>query len=277
MLPTNFTTPAFDAGTVWLVGAGPGDPGLLTLHAAHALMQADVVLHDALIAPEILSLTPPTRLVPVGKRAGGKRTHQLRINEMLIQLARRRLRVVRLKGGDPLVFGRGAEEALALAAAGIAFRIVPGISAGIGGLAAAGIPLTHRHLGRSVSFATGHDSAGGLAELDWAAFARGADVLVLYMVRNRMSEIAHRLIASGRAADEAVALIASATTAGQCVVTASLETAGIAAATLPSAAPVILVVGPVVALRSLLDSWQQTSPMTVTATPTMPEPARVKG
>ena len=144
--------PLFHPGSVWLVGAGPGDPGLLTLHALHALAEADVVLHDALVPPDILALAGAARLEAVGKRAGGARTHQMRINQRLITLARQGLRVVRLKGGDPLVFGRGGEEALALAAAGIPFRVVPGISAGIGGTAAAGIPLTHRGLARSVVF-----------------------------------------------------------------------------------------------------------------------------
>ena len=120
------------------------------------------MLHDALVSPEILALAPQARLEPVGKRAGGRRTPQLRINERLIRLAREGNRVVRLKGGDPLVFGRGGEEALALAAAGIRFRIIPGISAGIGGTAAAGIPVTHRGLAHSVAFVTGHDSSGEL-------------------------------------------------------------------------------------------------------------------
>ena len=120
------------------------------------------MLHDALVSPEILALAPQARLEPVGKRAGGRRTPQLRINERLIRLARDGNRVVRLKGGDPLVFGRGGEEALALAAAGIRFRIIPGISAGIGGAAAAGIPVTHRGLAHSVAFVTGHDSSGEL-------------------------------------------------------------------------------------------------------------------
>ena len=136
-----------EPGVVWLVGAGPGDPGLLTLNAAQALAQADIVLHDALVSPEILAMASQARLEPVGKRAGGRRTPQMRINERLIELARAGHRVLRLKGGDPMVFGRGAEEALALAAAGIRFRVVPGISAGIGAAAAAGIPVTHRGSG----------------------------------------------------------------------------------------------------------------------------------
>ncbi|HEY8289767.1 MAG TPA: uroporphyrinogen-III C-methyltransferase, partial [Acetobacteraceae bacterium] len=161
-MPPRLIAPFFEPGTVWLVGAGPGDPGLLTLHAAHALAQADIVLHDALVSDDILALATQARLERVGKRAGGVRTPQLRINQRLIHLARLGHHVVRLKGGDPLIFGRGGEEALALAAAGIPFRIVPGISAGIGATAAAGIPLTHRHVARSVAFATGHDSSGGM-------------------------------------------------------------------------------------------------------------------
>ena len=155
------------------------------------------MLHDALVSPEILALAPQARLEPVGKRAGGRRTPQLRINERLIRLARDGHRVVRLKGGDPLVFGRGGEEALALAAAGVRFRIIPGISAGIGGAAAAGIPVTHRGLAHSVAFVTGHDASGELPDLDWPALARGADVLVLYMALRRIGAIAAQLRAAG--------------------------------------------------------------------------------
>ena len=162
MLPPALVPPAFDAGSVWLVGAGPGDPGLLTLHALHALQQADIILHDALVPEEILSLAPQARLEAVGKRAGGTRTPQLRINQRLIALARQGLRVVRLKGGDPLIFGRGGEEALALAAAGIPFRIVPGDQRGHRRHRSAGIPLTHRGLTRTVTFATGHDAGADL-------------------------------------------------------------------------------------------------------------------
>src|SRR3712207_3471160 len=125
--------PSFEPGSVWLVGAGPGDPGLLTLHALRALEDADVVLHDALVSEAVLALANPVaRLEPVGKRAGRASAKQLRINQRLIELARRGLRVVRLKGGDPFVFGRGGEEALAVAAAGVPFRVVPGVTAGIG-------------------------------------------------------------------------------------------------------------------------------------------------
>jgi uroporphyrin-III C-methyltransferase len=255
--------PRFDPGSVWLVGAGPGDPGLLTLHAAYALGQADVVLHDSLVSDAILSLAPQARHEMAGKRAGGVRTQQPRINNRLIQLAQQGLRVVRLKGGDPLVFGRGSEEALALAAAGIAFRIVPGISAGIGGTAAAGIPLTHRRLARSVAFATGHDSSGDLADVDWAALSRGSEVLVFYMAQRRIGQIAERLIEAGRPADEQVALISNATRPDQDVRIATLATAGSAVAGIPAGAATLILVGPTIALRPLLADWQQIEPMTV--------------
>jgi uroporphyrin-III C-methyltransferase len=245
-----------EPGTVWLVGAGPGDPGLLTLHAARALAEADVVLHDALVSPEILALAAQARLEPVGKRAGGRRTPQLRINERLIQLAREGHRVVRLKGGDPLVFGRGGEEALALAAAGVRFRIIPGISAGVGGAAAAGIPVTHRGLAHSVAFVTGHDAGGDVPELDWAALARGSDVLVLYMALRQIGSIAAHLLAAGRDAAEPVAFITDATTPRQSVVVTTLADAVTAAAGIPRHAPTLIVIGPVVALRPLIAAWQ---------------------
>ncbi|MDR3538953.1 MAG: uroporphyrinogen-III C-methyltransferase [Acetobacteraceae bacterium] len=258
--------PTFDPGSVWLVGAGPGDPGLLTLHALHALTTADVVLHDALVAPEILSLVETPHLVSVGKRAGGTRTPQLRINQRLVALARAGNRVVRLKGGDPLIFGRGGEEAVALAAAGIPFRIVPGISAGVGGTASASIPLTHRTLARSVVFATGHDSSGALPNsLDLAALARGGDVLVFYMASRQIGAIATRLIAAGRTPDEAIAFVTDATTERQLVRLATLATAQAAAAEIPARGATLIVIGPVLAVRDLIAPLQQTAPMTVRA------------
>ncbi|WP_428537116.1 uroporphyrinogen-III C-methyltransferase [Rhodopila sp.] len=253
----------FDPGSVWLVGAGPGDPGLLTLHAAYALGQADVVVHDALVSDAILSLAPEAVLELAGKRAGGVRTQQLRINDRLIRLARRGLRVVRLKGGDPLVFGRGGEEALALAAAGIGFRIVPGISAGLGATAAAGIPLTHRGLARSVALATGHDSSGELADVDWASVSRGSEVLVFYMAQRRIGQIAERLMQAGRDAGEPVALISNATRVDQEVRISTLAEAGSAAVGIASGAATLIVVGPTIGLRALLADWQQIEPMTV--------------
>jgi uroporphyrin-III C-methyltransferase len=276
MVIPGLTAARFDPGSVWLVGAGPGDPGLLTLHAAHALAQADVVVHDALVPEAILLLAPQARHELAGKRAGGVRTLQLRINNRLIQLARQGLRVVRLKGGDPLVFGRGGEEAVALATAGVAFRIVPGVSAGIGGTAAAGIPLTHRQLARSVAFATGHDSSGDLADVDWQALSRGSDVLVFYMAQRRIGQIAARLIEAGRAPSDPVALISNATRPDQDVRIATLDSAAAAVSGIPAGAAPLIVVGPVVALRPLLADWQQTTPMTI-AGDESPERVRAKG
>jgi uroporphyrin-III C-methyltransferase len=244
----------FDPGSVWLVGAGPGDAGLLTLRAAQGMAEADVILHDALVSEEILSLSGPrARLELVGKRAGGRRTPQLRINQRLIELAREGHRVVRLKGGDPLIFGRGGEEALALAAAGIPFRIVPGITAGVGGLAAAGIPLTHRGLSRNVTFVTGHDATS-------VERVAANDVLVIYMAGGRLADIAARLIAAGRDKGDAVAVIQNATRPEQTVHVTTLEAAEFPAA---SRAPALLVVGPVVAIREHLRASQQSTPMLI--------------
>ena len=191
--------PAFAPGSVWLVGAGPGDPGLLTLHAARALALADVILHDALIAPEILALAGAgARLEAVGKRAGRPSARQLWINQRLIELARAQLRVVRLKGGDPFVFGRGGEEALALAAAGVPFRVVPGITSGLAAPAYAGIPATHRMRAQTVAFVTGHNAGGGGPRaVDWTALAKGAQTIVLYMGLQRLPEIATALLTRG--------------------------------------------------------------------------------
>ncbi len=256
--------PEFAPGSVWLVGAGPGDPGLLTLHAVHALERADVVLHDALIAPEILALCgAKARLEAVGKRAGRPSARQLRINQRLIELARAGLRVVRLKGGDPLVFGRGGEEALALAAAGIAFRIVPGITAGIAAPAYAGIPATHRMRARSVAFVTGHDAGGGGAgggaarAVDWAALAKGADTIVLYMALQRLPEIAAALLAAGRAPDEPVAILCEATTPRARQQITTLADAGAISA---GPGPSLIVIGSVVGLNAILAPWQHTEP-----------------
>src|SRR5689334_23846068 len=172
--------PAFAAGSVWLVGAGPGDPGLLTVLALHALRHADAIVYDALVDRRILALAhPDAERHYAGKRGGKPSPQQPDISERLVQLARAGRRVLRLKGGDPFVFGRGGEEALALVAAKVPFRIVPGISAGIGGLAYAGIPVTHREINSAVTFVTGHDASGVVPDaVDWASLAKGAPVLV---------------------------------------------------------------------------------------------------
>src|SRR5439155_5546434 len=175
--------PEFLPGSVWLVGAGPGDPGLLSALALHALDHADTVVYDALVDRRILALVRSgATLDYAGKRGGRPSPSQPDISARLIGLAQAGNRVLRLKGGDPCVFGRGGEEALALAGAGIPFRIVPGITAGIGGPAYAGIPVTHRDTNSAVTFLTGHESDGGFhGGLDWEAIVRGSPVLVLYM------------------------------------------------------------------------------------------------
>jgi uroporphyrin-III C-methyltransferase len=254
--------PAIAPGSVWLVGAGPGDPGLLTLHAVHALEQADVILHDALVAPEILSLCgPAARLEAVGKRAGQKGLKQLEINQRLIELARENLRVVRLKGGDPMVFGRGGEEALALAAAGVPFRIVPGVTAGHGGLAYVGIPATHRGRAQSVAFVTGHHAGGGEArDVDWAALAKGAQTLVLYMALQRLPAIAEALLAAGRDPQDPVAILSDATTPRQRQRRTTLGEAAAVAAEVDRASATLIAIGPVVALSDFLAPWLEAAP-----------------
>ena len=198
-LPPNM--PAFEDGTVWLVGAGPGDPGLLSLLALHALRSASIIVYDALVDDRILSLAGSGAILEyAGKRGGKPSLKQPDISRRLVALAQQGHRVLRLKGGDPFVFGRGGEEALALVAAGIRFRVVPGITAGIAGLAYAGIPLTHRDTNQSVTFITGHDMTGGIPDaLDWAALAKGSPMLVFYMAMRQIEQISHELISHGRA------------------------------------------------------------------------------
>src|SRR5712671_5908128 len=246
--------PDFTPGSVWLVGAGPGDPGLLSALALHALDRADVLVYDALVDPRILALAPAgAQLDYAGKRGGRPSPSQPDISARLIRLAREGRRVLRLKGGDPCVFGRGGEEALALAEAAIPFRIVPGITAGIGGLAYAGIPVTHRDINSAVTFVTGHSSGGAVPNgIDWEAIARGSPVIVLYMGLRQLGAIAARLIAAGRRADEPVAIVSKATTPAQRVLVTSLAKAA-AAAEAGIEGPTIIAVGEVVRLRAALD------------------------
>jgi uroporphyrin-III C-methyltransferase len=247
--------PDFAPGSVWLVGAGPGDPGLLTALALHALDHADSVVYDALVDPRILELARPgAALEYAGKRGGRPSPSQPDISARLIALGREGQRVLRLKGGDPCVFGRGGEEALALAEARVPFRIVPGITAGIGGLAYAGIPVTHRDIASAVTFVTGHERGGAVPEgLDWAAIARGSPVIVLYMALNHLGRIAARLIAAGRKASEPVAIVSKATTESQHVLVTSLQDCAAQAAAARIEAPTIIVIGEVVRLHAMLD------------------------
>jgi uroporphyrin-III C-methyltransferase len=243
--------PAMRPGEVWLAGAGPGDPALLTLQALAGLRQAELVVHDALIDPRILALASGA-LVPAGKRGGQPAAHQGDINDELIRLARTGARVLRLKGGDPFVFGRGMDEVAALAAAGIAFRIVPGVTAGLAGLTAALIPATARGVNRALLLATGHGADGAADALDWAAVARLGQPVVLYMGLARIGAIADALVAGGMPATTPAAAIASATLPAQRVLVSTLGALAAEIAASELAAPVIVVIGEIVRLRAEL-------------------------
>ena len=247
--------PKFLPGTVWLAGAGPGDPGLLTLLAAHALVEADVVVYDALVDESCLKLARDgAELEYAGKRGGKPSPKQRDISLRLVELARQGKRVLRLKGGDPFVFGRGGEEALTLVAHGIGFRIVPGITAGIGGLAYAGIPVTHRDVNHTVTFLTGHDQTGLVPDrINWDAVAKGSPVIVMYMAMKHMEAIANSLMQAGRSADEPLAFVCNAATQAQTVLETTIGTAAADAESAGIEPPAIVVVGEVVRLRTGLD------------------------
>ena len=248
---TKLRLPDLEAGWVWLVGAGPGDPGLITALGLQALGQADYILYDALVDETLLTLSKAEKIY-AGKRAGVRSCKQDEISDLLVKLAREGHRVLRLKGGDPFVFGRGGEEAQALARAGVNFRIVPGITAGIGGLAYAGIPVTHRDTNHAVTFITGHGADGKLTKLDWAAVSRGAPTLVLYMARKFAGEIARALVAAGRSPDEPAAIVANAARPDQQVIVTTL--AGLPAAAQNAPALSVLVIGENVRLAGEL-TW----------------------
>ena len=261
--------PEMQPGWVWLCGAGPGDPGLLTLHALNAMAQADVIVHDALVSGGILAMAnPEARLIHAGKRGGKPSAKQKDISLKLVELAREGKRVLRLKGGDPFVFGRGGEEGQTLVQHGVPIRIIPGISAGIGGLAYAGIPVTHRDVNQAVTFVTGHDQRGETPPVDWEAIARGSQVIVIYMGMKHLAKISQALMTAGRAADEPVALVTNATgpdqevletTLGACV--ADVEASGLQP-------PAMICVGRAALLRQALD-WQS---MAAGEVPRNPDP-----
>ena len=236
--------------TVHLVGAGPGDPGLLTRRGEALLASAGAIFHDALIEPEMLALAGSAERFAVGRRAGRSGRDPIATATEMARLASRGVRVVRLKGGDPYLFGRGAEEAEALLELGIPFEVVPGVSSAFAAPAAAGIPLTHRALSRSVTIMTGHRGAD-LAR--WRALATGADTLVVLMGSARLAEITLALVEAGRAADGPAAVVAAATTPRQHHVVSRLGTIASEARRLQLGTPAVLVVGEVVSLaRTLL-------------------------
>ncbi|MBU2993403.1 uroporphyrinogen-III C-methyltransferase [Octadecabacter sp. 1_MG-2023] len=254
--PNGFEWPELEKGWVWLCGAGPGDPGLLTLHALNALRQADVVIYDALVQEAILDWAPQAEHIYAGKRGGKPSALQRDISLQLVDLAHAGKRVLRLKGGDPFVFGRGGEEAQTLVQHGVPVRIIPGISAGIGGLAYAGIPVTHRDVNQSVTFVTGHDQSGNATQsLDWEAIAKGSQVIVIYMGMKHIAQISASLMAAGRTADEPVAVVTTATTPDQQVLETTLGTITEDIAKGGFEPPAIICVGRAVQMRDVLN-WQ---------------------
>ena len=242
------------AGSGWQAPA-PGDPGLVTLHTLNGLRQADVVVYDALVDKRILDwMRPGAEADYAGKRGGKPSPKQRDISLKLIELARAGKRVLRLKGGDPFVFGRGGEEALALVEAGVPFRVIPGVTAGIGGLAYAGIPLTHRDVNQAVTLLTGHDQSGLTPDaFDWHAIARGAPVIVMYMAMKHLAAICGKLIEGGRPAEQPVAIVTSASLEGQRVLETTLARAPEDAAQAGLEPPAVVCVGDVVRLRAGLD------------------------
>lgn len=246
--------PRFEPGHVWLVGAGPGDPALLTLAAVAALAAADVIVHDALVDPRILALARPEAAREfAGKRGGKPSAQQADITARLVDLARGGRRVLRLKGGDPFVFGRGGEEALALAAAGVPFRVVPGVTSGLAGLAGVRIPATMRTVNQAVILATGHAGTGP-GGLDWAALAATGQPIVLYMATASLGPIAAALIDGGLSPDTPAAIVADATLPGERVLVATLSTLADAVAAAGIAPPAVVAIGGIVAVRAELDA-----------------------
>ena len=247
--------PTFEPGWVWLAGAGPGDPSLLTIAAWHGLKNADVVIYDALVGEAIIKLAcPDAKLEYAGKRGGRPSTQQQDISGKLIDYAKAGKRVLRLKGGDPFVFGRGGEECLALVEAGVPFRVIPGITAGVGGPAYAGIPVTHRETNTAVTFITGHTASDGIpSNLNWPALAKGSPVLIFYMAARNLKNIADRLITAGRSGDEPVVIISRATLPDQAVLETSLATCAEDLIKAKLQTPTLIIVGPVAGLRDQLN------------------------
>ncbi|MEJ8572290.1 uroporphyrinogen-III C-methyltransferase [Microbaculum marinum] len=244
--------PVFELGHVWLAGAGPGDPAHLTLDAVAGLAQADVVVHDALVDPRTLAMRRDGAVLEfAGKRGGKPSATQADITRRLVELARQDKRVLRLKGGDPFVFGRGGEEALTLAAQGIPFRVVPGITSGLAGLALASIPATIRGVNQAVILATGHgaDTEEGL---DWAALAATGQPIILYMAMKTLDRIAAALVAGGLSPETPAAIVVSATLPGERVLTSTLADIASDAEAAGLEPPAIVAIGGIVTVREQL-------------------------
>lgn len=242
-------------GKVYLVGAGPGDPGLMTVRGMQLLRNAQVVVYDQLVNPVLLEEVPmAAQRIYVGKKAGHHCIAQGEINEVLIGYAWRGIDVVRLKGGDPFVFGRGGEEAEALVDAGVPFEIVPGVSSAVAVPAYAGIPLTHRNYASSFAVVTGHEAVKAKSVVDWAKLATAVDTLVILMGLHNLPAIVAQLLAHGRSPNTPVAVIHQGTTAEQATVTATL--ADIVERSRAVKAPALIVVGDVVRLKTKLDWFE---------------------
>ena len=237
------------AGVVWLVGAGPGDPDLLTLKAARIIAAAQVVVHDGLVSDEILAMAPASaRLINVAKRKSRHTLPQEEINRLLVGLALQGLTVVRLKGGDPFLFGRGGEELSACRAAGVECQVVPGVTAALAASALAGAPLTHRALAQSVTFVTGH-AAHGEPDLDWPALARGNQTVVIYMGLSTAGLIAGRLLAAGRDAATPALVVINASRDNEQRLATTLGQLGQAVQSLSG--PALLMIGEAMALARI--------------------------
>lgn len=234
-------------GVVWLVGAGPGDPDLLTVKALKVLQRADVVVHDGLVSDEILAMAPASaRRISVAKRKSRHSYSQDEINRMLVAFALEGLTVVRLKGGDPFIFGRGGEELEAARAAGVECNVVPGVTAALAAAADAGAPLTHRGSAQAVTFVTGHAAKGGEPDLDWASLARANHTVVIYMGLSMAAPIAGRLMAAGRAGSTPALIVENASRADERRVVTTL--AGLADEAAAFSGPALLIVGEAMAL-----------------------------
>ncbi|RFC68137.1 MULTISPECIES: uroporphyrinogen-III C-methyltransferase [Mesorhizobium] len=244
-------TPRLEPGHVWLAGAGPGDPGLLTIEVLSALDQADALVHDALVSPEIVELAENAERFFVGKRGGRLSIPQADINGMLVRLAKEGRKVVRLKGGHPYVFGRGGEETLALVEHGVPYRVLPGITSAFGGLTSAGIPATMRGVNGAIILATGF-AATSDDRPDWAALARTGQPIIIYMGLTHMTQTVADLLEGGLAIDTPAALIENATLPQERTVTATLGTLVEAAQRENIVSPALIVVGGIVALRERL-------------------------
>jgi uroporphyrin-III C-methyltransferase len=246
-----------ETGIVYLVGAGPGDPDLLTVKALRLLQDADVIVYDRLVAPEIMALIPSgVARIAVGKAPGHHCMAQQQINELLVNLAQRSRRIVRLKGGDPFIFGRGSEEALTLRKAGIRFEVVPGVTAAAAATAYAGIPLTHRAMSRSVRLLTGHLRDDEALDLDWQRVADPQTTLVIYMGLSNLGFIVDRLIDAGLAGQTPAAVVQEGSTPRQRTVFSSLADLPAAVSRAALASPVAIIIGETVTLAPELDWFQ---------------------